>query len=59
MSSHETLPEGLVLGLAGSVDKKSAEQPRARPGSRTESSIPADGAGNSADTGARGGAAGD
>jgi hypothetical protein len=44
LSGCETLPEGLVLGLPGSVDEKPAQQPCARPGGCTEPGIPADGA---------------
>jgi hypothetical protein len=56
LSTRETLPECLVLSLAGSIDEKSAEQSRARPGGRTEPGIPANGPGNGADPGTRSGA---
>jgi hypothetical protein len=48
--------EGLVLGLSGAIDEKPANQPGARASGRTEPSVPADGAKNGADPGARSGA---
>jgi hypothetical protein len=42
LSSRETLPEGVVLSLPGPLDEKPSEQPRARPGGRTEAGVPAD-----------------
>jgi hypothetical protein len=53
---RDALLKGSILGLSGPIDEKPANQPCARPGSRTEPGVPAYGAKNSADTGARGGA---
>jgi hypothetical protein len=56
LSGGVTLPEGCVLGLPGSVNKKPADQPCSRPGDSSEPGIPADSAKNGADAGARSGA---
>jgi hypothetical protein len=53
LAGREALLVGCVLGLPGSINEKPANQPSARPGGRTEPGIPADGAKNSADAGAR------
>jgi hypothetical protein len=56
LSGREPLLEGLVLGLAGSIDEKPAEQPRARSGGRTEPGVPANRASDGPDAGTRSGA---
>ena len=56
LSGGNTLLEGCILGLPGAIDEKPAEQPRARPGGRSETGVPADRAKNRADAGADGGA---
>jgi hypothetical protein len=55
-SGRDALLEGPVLGLPGPINEKPADQPCARPGGRTEPGIPADGAKDRADAGARSGA---
>jgi hypothetical protein len=56
LSRRETLPVGLILGLPGPINEKPSEQAGSRPSGRTEPGIPADGAKNGADAGARSGA---
>ena len=53
LSSGKTLPEGLVLGLTGLIDKQPANQPRVCTGGGTQSGIPADGSKYGSDAGAR------
>jgi hypothetical protein len=53
LSRRESLLEGGVLGLPRAIDEEPANQPDSRPGDRTKPGVPADGAENSADTGAR------
>ena len=56
LAGREALLEGGVLGLSGAINEKSADQPCSRPCDCSEPGIPADGAKNGADAGARSGA---
>jgi hypothetical protein len=53
---RDALLKGSILGLSGPIDKKPADEPCTRPGSRTEPGVPAYGAKNGAHARARGGA---
>jgi len=53
---RDALLKGSVLGLPGAIDEKPADQACTRSGGRTEPGVPADGAKNGADPGARNGA---
>ena len=55
-SGRDALLKGSVLGLPGAIDEKPADQACTRSGGRTEPGVPADGAKNGADPGARNGA---